>query len=622
MQTMAQHVVNDTTNLLPEFVTTANRFTTFKAGIKTHATDSLTKIIVSQNSLAQLLAYNSSVFVKSYGPMQLSTTSFRGAGAHHTAVLWNGINLQSNMNGQLDFSLIPAGFMDQTDIDFGGNAALYGTGAIGGAIMLNNTPQFKKQTHVSFTSTIGSFGQQQQWGSVALSTNTFYIKAKAYYSSAQNNFGFYDYTMLDKPLRYRQHANYHGTGTMLEAGYLINAKQQLNVRYWYSYNDRNLPPTIGMFDNNAYQIDESNRLNLEWKRTTNKHQLTVRSAWLSERLDYNDPSTFLTGRSKSHSFINEIENSSYINKYMLLNVGVNYSAYKAQSENYTHAAIQHRLAGFTSLKIKPIKKVEVSVNMRQELIDGKIQPFTALLGINYQTKTWLSVYANANKSYRVPTFNDLYWITGNRNLKPENGYGQELGVKFLYAKSSQSITTTFNVFNRNVDNWIMWQPNGGTWTPQNLLHVWSRGVEFNINYSYRYKRILFTLKNETAYTLSTNQKRLYDNDESVGKQLIQVPRLTHQNWFTIQYKNMYVAYNHTYTGYRFTTTDNSSFLPHYNLGNVFLGTSLKYKKCAFDVRLQYNNIYNTVYEVLPAKPMPMSNYLLTLNIKFNSTYEK
>ncbi len=614
----AQQLPADSTKQLPEFITTSTRFNTFTTGVKTSRTDSLTRLITGQNNLAQLLSYNSPVFIKSYGPMQLSTTSFRGAGAEHTAVLWNGINLQSNMHGQLDFSLIPAGFMDEIDVHYGGNSALYGAGAIGGAVILNNSASFNKKLSASYNPAMGSFGLKQHWAMIRQGTAKFYYKAKAYYTSAENNFGYYNYSLAGNPLEYRKHADYTGKGALLEAGYRINAKQELNVRYWYAYADRNLPPTIGMADNSSYQVDETSRLGAEWKRTGIKGRWTARAAWLTERLDYDDPSTFLTGRSNSGSLITEVENNHEVSKRIQLNVGVNYAHFEATSEKYIRSGIQNRLAGFASVKLLALKKLTATISLRQELIDAAWQPFTATAGLDYALFKWVSFTAHANKSYRVPTFNDLYWITGNPDLKPENGYGEELGVHVKLANTRNFLNIQLNAFNRNINDWIVWQPNGGTWTPQNLKAVWSRGGEFSYKYSRTFNGLTMMLRGDFSYVSSTNQKGSYANDASVGKQLIYIPRFTHQHWLSIMWNKLYAAYNTTYTGYRFISADNSAFLNDYDLGNVFTGYGFNYKKTGFDIRFQYNNIFNRKYEVLPAKPMPMSNYLLSLTIKLNT----
>ncbi|HCD93629.1 MAG TPA: TonB-dependent receptor, partial [Odoribacter splanchnicus] len=44
-------------------------------------------------SMADILTFNSSVFVKSYGRATLSTVAFRGTSPSHTQVTWNGMRI-------------------------------------------------------------------------------------------------------------------------------------------------------------------------------------------------------------------------------------------------------------------------------------------------------------------------------------------------------------------------------------------------------------------------------------------------------------------------------------------------------------------------------------------------
>ena len=67
-------------------------------------------------SLADALATGSTIFIKSYGRATLATASFRGTAPSHTQVTWNDMKVNSPMLGQVDFSLIPAYFIDDATI--------------------------------------------------------------------------------------------------------------------------------------------------------------------------------------------------------------------------------------------------------------------------------------------------------------------------------------------------------------------------------------------------------------------------------------------------------------------------------------------------------------------------
>ena len=110
-------------------------------------------------NLADLLAAETSVFIKSYGQGSLATSSFRGGSAAHTAVLWNGIPINSPTTGQVDFSLIPVNFFNNSRIDFGGGSSLWGSGAIGGVVQLERKAEYNQDLQLNVSTQIGSFEQ-------------------------------------------------------------------------------------------------------------------------------------------------------------------------------------------------------------------------------------------------------------------------------------------------------------------------------------------------------------------------------------------------------------------------------------------------------------------------------
>ena len=63
-------------------------------------------------SMADVLTFNSSIYVKSYGRATLSTVAFRGTSPSHTQVTWNGMRINNPMLGMTDFSLIPSYLID------------------------------------------------------------------------------------------------------------------------------------------------------------------------------------------------------------------------------------------------------------------------------------------------------------------------------------------------------------------------------------------------------------------------------------------------------------------------------------------------------------------------------
>ena len=82
-------------------------FEKFSPGSTIKKSDSLDKAAFQPSNLNDIIGYKNPIYFKSYGNGMLSSIAFRGTGASHTAVLWNGINVNQPTIGQSDFSLFP-----------------------------------------------------------------------------------------------------------------------------------------------------------------------------------------------------------------------------------------------------------------------------------------------------------------------------------------------------------------------------------------------------------------------------------------------------------------------------------------------------------------------------------
>ena len=111
--------------------------------------DSVRMAESATDSFAELLTKHSSIFVKTYGQGSTATVSFRGTAASHTQVLWNGVNINNPMLGQVDFSLIPVWFVDQTELYHGGSSLQDGSGALGGEVSLSSRPRRGEKIYTS-----------------------------------------------------------------------------------------------------------------------------------------------------------------------------------------------------------------------------------------------------------------------------------------------------------------------------------------------------------------------------------------------------------------------------------------------------------------------------------------
>jgi len=606
----------------------SSRLAAFASGNKNENLDSAILNRYSTGNLADLLANESQVFIKSYGLGSLATSSFRGAGANHTSVLWNGFNLQSPMNGLLDMSLIPINFLNDVTLQYGGSGALWGSGAVGGSIHLNNAAQFNKGISFSVTSSMGSFSDKQQLSSIEISKKQFVTSLKLFNHEAKNDFPFINTAQYGKPEQNQSNAELKQYGLLQENYFQINMHQKINTRFWYQYSDRNIPPSMTQNINVAKQKDESYRATTEWQRTGERLTCLARFAYFDEGLNFKDSSINENSKSRTKVVITEVETRFNISKLDLVNIGINNTNNEARTVDYFKNPSENRTALFASYKIHNQKKNWNAVlSGRQEFIENKNIPFTSLTGIEGKLLKYFMVKGNISKLYRLPTFNDLYWAgqgaKGNPNLKPENGWSEEASLidKYSYKKIDWELGAT--AFNRTINNWILWLPDQyNSWSPENVLQVWSRGLEYKLNVNYTTQKIKIKLTGMYNYVLSTNEKSTTANDAAIGKQLIYVPIQNAQGGLSISYKATSLSYTQVYTGYRYTTSDNTAYLKPYTIGNLCVSQIIKWNSSSLKIFIQLNNVWQKAYQVIEYRAMPLFNYQFGLSFYFNQHNKK
>lgn len=117
--------------------------------------------------------------------------------------------------------------------------------------------------------------------------------------------------------------------------------------------------------------------------------------------------------------------------------------------------------------------------------------------------------------------------------------------------------------------------------------------------------------------LSTNQESINNNDQSLGKQLIYTPHYVLNTILKIKFKRIDLSYTHNYTGYRFTTADNTQFLNPYHLSNIKFTYTDKFKDRPLKIFYKLNNIFNVNYQVVLNRPMPLINHEIGFNFNIN-----
>ena len=596
------------------------RVNDFSPGQKVKAIDSVTLQQYQLQNMANLLSQQEPVFVKSYGFNGLATLSFRGASAAQSEVLWNGVPIQNAALGIADVSMLPVFVANKVAIVYGGSAALLGSGNVGGALLLeNDMPVFERDSSsLSLSGGAGSFSQFMGGFNGSISRDRWFFSASGFGQYGIDNF---KYTTQQGAHKLLPNDTMHNGTAMARAAYKISAQQVVSLSVWYQRDYRDIPPALFEPYSVQKQADVSLRLLADWNKQSGNNTWYAKSSFIKDEVDYTDEQILLHTVNTDYQYYQEIGWKKQFDHYgqLLLFTPLQLTWINIADSNKTKQ--QDKIALVLAYDYKHFdNRLDVAVNGRVEKIIGlgdtttRHNIFLPGADASYLLTDWLVLRANAQRTYRAPTLNELYYNPGgNVNLKPEQGWGEDAGYTVKAKLSDVTFYHDLSVFNRDIHDWVIWL-GGVIWTPHNIAAVHSRGVETENNVTYTKGKWKFHFGVNTAYVLSTTVSSSIYNDGSIGKQIPYTPRYNGQANIGVTYKKFTVNYNQTYTGYRFITTDESEYLVPYTTGNV----QLLYNAAVYSHSLQFtgqcNNIWNEQYQVVSARPMPGINWLVGFKV--------
>jgi vitamin B12 transporter len=619
---------------LPEVQVEGLRSKNFSTGQRIVFADSAGLSNRTSYTLAEQFAFGNSINIRNYGAGGLSTLSLQGSSDVHSAVVWNGFNVQSVMNGTSDLSLTPTFFVDELGLQSGSSTHLWGSGAVGGSVLLNNKPDFGKGWILKSNTETGSFGKFSQQAKLGFGAKNWYGSVKGFYTEAINSYQL--------PVDGNQSTGNRQPITVRNAA--VDQKGVLG-EYYYRWRNNNVAARVWLQDNfrknppaeiNGKIKNGTNRANIEYQKNGEKWHWLVRLAWLNERILYYDPLREENTNSIANVFICESELRFSPSKVHHFNIGLNTTSQQASVETNNYGVlgnlnaietskyesgkpVRNMLAFFAQYKYSSLNnKLVWQASARQELIKNTLIPFVPSTGVELKPLKWILLKGNVARFFRLPTFNDLFWKPGgNPDLLPESGWNAEVSFRLLnnWRKTSSFYEIAF--FNREIEYWIRWVPGTSYWSAKNVARVHTQGIENKIGTGFRSGKSTLKIVASSSYVLSSNQKTVLENDQSLGLQLIFIPMYQGNGNVNFSYKGFYTEYNHSYTGYTYIANDHSSWLMPFQLGNFVMSQSLPFKKITSSLVFRINNTWNANYRTVAAYPMPPRNYQLGFTVHFN-----
>lgn len=569
-------------------------------------------------------------FFKQYGVTGSSTISRRGADANQTQINWNGLPINNPMLGMSDFNTLMSWGTGEMFLVEGGNSAVVGSGSMGGTLFMRNGLQFLEGDNITNSEvqskamlTAGSFGERNLAANVKLMGKRTFASFDVANFTHQNAFVFND---LGLELPKRKMENALRTQQMMRVVSGMKWKRsQLRGVIEFAGMSRQLGLAMGSLQPLGKQLDLNLRGLLEHQVTFKGHlSMLQRLGGVMDQIDYystpNDTLGSLS-RGKTLHYQNEIY---YTRKSVRFLLGTDFQYQRANTEYYLGWARRILPASLVGLYWSDRKWSAVG-NARYEW--NERMP-TAGLSLQFQVSRRLAWKSNVHSSFRRPTLNDLFWVSGAAlsPLKSEKGWGSELGVMVktdltTYKQCQLQFTAEITGYYRELDFPILWVPAGAVWRATNLS---GGGRYAGAQLSVQVQAHIRQSKMGLQINLDRVKALVKQAESGPEYQQIFVPLYNGNialSWHRPKYQ---FSVNTQLVGLRYIQTDNLASLPAYALVNAQwrYPAVLTKKGVVFDVGFQTQNLTLTQYFSMPGRPMPGRSVQFTLWIKQQSPNSK
>ena len=609
-------------------------------------------------SMADILTFNSSIFVKNYGRATLSTVSFRGTSASHTQVTWNGMRINSPMLGMTDFSMIPSYFIDDASLFHGTSSVNMTGGGLGGLVKLATVPAHQQGFGVQYVQGIGSFSTFDEFLRLSYGDKHWQISTRAVYQSSPNDYKYRNHDKKENvyddehniikqyyPVERNRSGAFKDLHVLQEVYYNAGNGDRFGLNAWYIDSNRELAMlTTDYGDEMEFenrQREHTLRSVLSWDHTRENWKMSVKGGYIHTWMAYDykrdvgngEMQSMVRSRSKVNSFYGQLDGEYFLNDKFLLTGSISAHQHLVKSDDRNLGILPNagydkgriELSGNVAARWRPVERLGMSLVLREEMFGTEWTPLIPAFFVDYQLSKKGNVIAKASitRNYRFPTLNDLYFMPGgNPKLKNESGFTYEAGLSFSVGKdNAYTLSGSASWFDQHIDDWIIWLPTTkGFYSPDNIKKVHAYGVETQVDYAVVMPKSWKLGMNGTfAWTPSINKgEKRSPADQSVGKQLPYVPKYSATLTGRLTYRSWSLLYKWCYYSERYTMTNNditlTGHLPPYFMSNVTLEKGFSLRWADLSLKGTVNNLFDEEYLSVLSRPMPGINFEFFIGI--------
>lgn len=600
-------------------------------------------------SVADALRYFSGLQLKDYGGVGgIKTVNIRSMGTNHLGIFYDGIELGNAQNGQIDLGQFSLDNVEEISLYNGQRSAIFQPasdfGNAGSVYIRTKAPRFimgrrynllvMAKYGSSDTFRFSSLWEQKLSDHISSSLSTGVLTSSGRYKFR------YRRVTEDNTVAYDTTAVRHN-GDIWAFRIEENVRGGIADGYWnvkaYTYHsERGIP---GAIVNNVWRRGER-----QWDHNTFGQAVFQKSfgdkfstkalakyAYYVTRYVNNDETQIHV----DNTYRQQEMYFSTSNVYEILSkwsVSMSYDfKWNKLNANMVDFAFPHRYSNFVSLATAlTLSRIQAQASLVEQVVKDHVKygassssrsTLTPAFFVNvypFESKL-LAVKAFAKKSFRMPTFNDLYYADmGNSKLNPESALQYDLG--FVLNKDwKQGIVDHFRLqvdgYYNTVHDKIVAYPKGQQfrWTMLNLGKVHIKGVDAMAEVGLEPAKD-WKVTARLQYTYQDARDVTDPNTSYYKDQIPYIPWHSGSAILGLSWREWDLAYSFIYSGERYSQQENilyNHLQPWYTHD-----MSVVYHARRWSARLDVNNIFSQDYDVILNYPMPKRNYMLTLEYNF------
>ncbi|MDE5608525.1 MAG: TonB-dependent receptor [Muribaculaceae bacterium] len=639
----------DTTYLLQDVYVTARQPNSDIIPVQTLSGEELRRL--NSNSIADALRYFSGVQVKDYGGVGgIKTVNIRSMGTNHTGVVYDGVELGNAQNGQIDLGQFSLDNIEALSLYNGQKSEILQPakdfGSAGTIYMRTRTPFFDEGEtyHARATIRTGSFDLLNPSALVELKLServSASLSAEWVNSSGKYKFRYrrvnpagelaYDTTAV------RQNGDINATRIEL------NTHGSLRTGSWtfkaYNYNsERGVP---GAIVNNVWRRGEriwdtnsfvQGRYTGHFGRLTTLNNVKY-AFYRTHYVNNDDKQVKIDNLYKQKEIYISSANEYEIAEFWRLSASYDFLWNDLDADVYGFvkpSRVSQFLSAATALSFDRVK-VQASAlgTFIHDRIEGQKAPrdkcvFTPAVFISsYPLRNKdFSLRAFYKQSFRMPTFNDLYYADmGNSQLSPERVTQYNVGIAYEHSTYSSPVSAarlSADVYYNKVKDKIVAYPKGQQfrWTMLNLGLVDIRGIDLTgLLTLHPYKDLYVTVRAQYTFQRAIDVTDPADN--YYRHQIPYIPRHSGSAVGNLTWRGWGLNYSWIYVGERYNQQENIRYnytQPWYT-SDVSLSKDFRLGRVSLRVLIEINNLLSQDYDVILNYPMPKRNYRFTLTVE-------